>query len=99
MKYIFYIFVLIGFAFFTGAISAFVFKPTPVLTFHWRKLPGSPRLGRINSPNSRTTKITNLVKGTYSFELTVTNRLGQQGKDTMQVFVVEPNPVAFLEIK
>lgn len=59
--------------------------------FNWRMLSG-PNNPSIVNPNTAQTTVTNLVAGTYLFELTVTDDRGASAKDTVQVkIVVEEN--------
>ncbi|HEY5370531.1 MAG TPA: T9SS type A sorting domain-containing protein [Hanamia sp.] len=76
-----------------------------VVGYFWNQLSG-PSVSTILSNNTAVTNITNLVEGTYEFELTVTDTKGLTGKDTVSVTVasgrfarednslkVYPNPV------
>jgi hypothetical protein len=54
--------------------------------YEWTKISG-PSSFAIGNPNSTSTQISNLVAGTYQFELTVTDDQGATGKDTVQVRV------------
>lgn len=57
-----------------------------ISSYLWTKLSG-PSSGSITNANLSTAVITNLVQGTYLFELKVTDNLGATAKDTMQVIV------------
>ena len=54
----------------------------------WRKISG-PSSYKINSPNLLTTRVNDLVKGVYEFELTVKDDSGFIDADTMSVIVGE----------
>lgn len=54
----------------------------------WKKKSG-PSSYKLENPNSIKTKVSNLEKGIYEFELTVTNTNGLTGKDTVRVIVGE----------
>ncbi|HZF63727.1 MAG TPA: hypothetical protein VEZ55_04550 [Chitinophagaceae bacterium] len=54
----------------------------------WRKVSG-PANSLISNPNLLTTKVQNLQKGIYAFELTVTNASLKKGRDTVTVTVAE----------
>lgn len=55
----------------------------------WRKISG-PNSFVIDNPESMKTKVRNLVKGKYEFELTVTDKGGLTGKDSVIVDVYDP---------
>ncbi len=57
-----------------------------ILTFQWKKISG-PVSFFIQNPTFKSTKLTNLEKGVYQFELTVTDRPGLFAKDTVKVNV------------
>ncbi|MEO8413635.1 MAG: hypothetical protein ABI472_08240 [Ginsengibacter sp.] len=57
-----------------------------ISSYIWKKIAG-PSAFTLVSPNQAQTIVNNLVAGTYSFELTVTDNLGAQGKDTVSVQV------------
>jgi hypothetical protein len=61
-----------------------------IKSYNWSKVTG-PAQYMIVTPNLATTKVRNLVKGTYQFELTVTDGGGLISKDTMSVNVID-NP-------
>ncbi|MEO8720410.1 MAG: T9SS type A sorting domain-containing protein, partial [Ginsengibacter sp.] len=80
-------------------------KDGNITGYYWKQLSG-PSIIDIIEPASATPTISNLIGGTYSFELTVTDNGGKIGKDTMNVTValariaskvrrlnVFPNPV------
>ena len=52
-------------------------------------LKGSLNTATINNGTTLTPTFTNLIEGTYVFQITVTDNLGGTASDTMQV-VVEP---------
>lgn len=56
--------------------------------FNGKKKSG-PSSYKLENPNSIKTKVSNLEKGIYEFELTVTNTNGLTGKDTVRVIVGE----------
>jgi Predicted peptidase len=56
----------------------------------WKKVSG-PASFRIGSPNQASTTVSELVEGTYQFELTVTDNKGATGKATVNV-IVNPAP-------
>jgi parallel beta-helix repeat protein len=58
-----------------------------ISSYRWRSISG-PKEFTINSPTRSSTTASNLVKGTYNFELTVTDNLGATDKDTMVVTVL-----------
>lgn len=57
-----------------------------IASYQWTKIAG-PATFTIVSPTQASTVINNLVQGTYSFELRVTDNLGAIGRDTMTVTV------------
>ena len=57
-----------------------------ISAYSWKKIFG-PSSVIIASPNQSQTAIDNLIGGIYAFELTVTDNLGAQGKDTVSVTV------------
>ena len=57
-----------------------------ILSYSWSQISG-PSTSIILSANEPETKISNLIEGTYSFELTVTDNNGVEGKDTVSVTV------------
>ncbi|MDI1322034.1 MAG: PKD domain-containing protein [Algoriphagus sp.] len=59
-----------------------------LVAFNWRLLSG-PNSPSLINPNSPQTTVTNLVAGTYLFELTVTDDRGVSAKDTVLVIVFE----------
>jgi hypothetical protein len=61
-----------------------------ITRFSWKKIEGPSCT--IESPASAVTSIRNLEKGTYKFELTVTDSGGLTGKAVIQVYVVDPPP-------
>jgi hypothetical protein len=63
----------------------------------WEKISG-PAGYLIERPDSLQTVVRNLVRGTYLFELTVTDRGGLTGRDTVKVDVMEPINLAGYEL-
>lgn len=66
-----------------------------ITAYQWTKITG-PASGTITAASSTQTSVTNLVQGTYSFELRVTDNKGAIAKDTVVVTVKPVNqpPVA-----
>ena len=60
-----------------------------ITSYLWTKISG-PSLFNISNPNTIQTQLTNLMQGSYQFELKVTDAGGLYSKDTAQVTV---NPV------
>ena len=63
-------------------------KENNIASYYWKKLTG-PAGSSIDNPNSQETKVRGLQMGEYSFELTVTDLLGLQGRDTVKVSVLQ----------
>lgn len=63
----------------------------------WQKVSGPPSFV-FEKPNSVVTKVSSLEKGSYAFELTVTDKGGLSAKDTVAVFVQEPAPPGHGEV-
>ncbi len=57
-----------------------------ISSYSWKKIAG-PAAFTIVSPGQAQTVVNNLVAGTYTFELTVTDNLGAQGTDSVSVQV------------
>jgi len=57
-----------------------------ISSYRWNKISG-PSQYNISSSTKAQTSVSNLAKGVYQFELTVTDNLGKTGKDTVQVTV------------
>lgn len=57
-----------------------------IANFQWAKISG-PAPVTINNPVSSVTKASNLVKGIYQFELTVTDSAGLSATDTVKITV------------
>ena len=76
--------------------------PEHIETVLWNKITGQGSLV-IENPGSYKTKLRNLEKGIYIFELTVTNKAGLSGKDTVSVFVLEEgsyeNEIVFKDLQ
>lgn len=64
------------------------YSGTGIQSVLWRKISG-PSSFSIENPDLLTTKVQNLQKGIYIFELTVTNSSMLNGKDTVTVEVAE----------
>jgi hypothetical protein len=60
-------------------------KDGSIVSYSWKQISGS--VATITSENSPSVNITNLQEGTYTFELTVADNKGAQGKDTVNVTV------------
>ena len=60
-----------------------------VNTYLWKQLSGDPT-SIIDKPNLPTTKVSNLQKGDYAFELSATDAVGLTTRDTVALFVKEP---------
>jgi peptidoglycan hydrolase-like protein with peptidoglycan-binding domain len=58
-----------------------------LVAFNWSILSG-PNIPTLANPNSAQTTVTNIIAGTYIFELTVTDNRGASAKDTIQVKAV-----------
>jgi hypothetical protein len=61
--------------------------PEDIQTILWSKVAG-PVEPLIETPNSFETKVSNLEKGIYEFELTITDKAGLIDKDTVAVFIL-----------
>lgn len=64
-----------------------------IASFLWQKISG-PALFEMSDPASSINEVTNLVQGTYEFELTVANTQGTIDKDTIAILVMSSEPVA-----
>ena len=58
--------------------------------YEWRQISG-PVKGDAIYPGLKRMRVLNLQKGTYTFELTVTDKGGLATKDTVAVFIVDPD--------
>jgi hypothetical protein len=58
-------------------------------SYLWKKISG-PASYQVENPGSKQTKVSNLEKGTYEFEFTVTTKAGLSDKDTVSIHVYEP---------
>jgi len=56
---------------------------------HWKKISG-PASYVIEIPGSKYTKVSNLEKGRYEFEFTVTTKASSIDKDTISIHIYEP---------
>ena len=69
--------------------------------FVWKKISG-PSNSILETPNSLRTKVSNLEKGIYEFELTVMNKKGITAKDTVAVTVgeisISPKEIIFKDL-
>ena len=70
-------------------LPVFAGAQSKALKYRWRKISG-PAQYTILSPKSAITKIINLTKGVYKFELTVTNSYNLSARDTMTLTVNAP---------
>jgi hypothetical protein len=61
-----------------------------IATYSWTKVSG-PTGGNIQSANTASTNITSLIAGTYVYRLTVTDNVGAQSTDDVQI-TVNPAP-------
>lgn len=61
-----------------------------IVSYNWTKVSG-PAQYTLSNPNAATTTLSNLVEGTYTFELTVTDNKGLSDEDIV-VITVSPNP-------
>ncbi|HSC52246.1 MAG TPA: PKD domain-containing protein [Phnomibacter sp.] len=61
------------------------------LTYKWSKIAG-PGVFNIANTNTANTTLSNLIAGTYRFELLVTDNYAIESRDTVQVNVVNPLP-------
>lgn len=57
-------------------------------SYHWRKISG-PAKANIKNANAAATQVIGLTKGTYRFELMVTDNIGATKTDTVQVTVLD----------
>ncbi|WP_276485222.1 PKD domain-containing protein [Paraflavitalea pollutisoli] len=60
------------------------------IAYRWAKT-GGPAQSTLSNPTAASTPLTNLVAGTYTFELTVTDNFGLTSKDVVTV-TVNPRP-------
>jgi len=67
-----------------------------IRTVLWSKISG-PSSFLIEHPDSLTTKLSNLEVGVYQFSLTITDSMGLQGKDTINV-TVDAAPTSALSV-
>jgi hypothetical protein len=66
-----------------------------ITSYAWTKISG-PAQFSISTPGNATTKVRNLVLGTYRFELRVTDSRGFVSRDTLSVIVSSTLPVRLL---
>lgn len=59
-----------------------------IRSYQWKKISGPS--ASLRGTNASTLKASNLLAGTYDFELTVTDNKGATGKDRMKVVVAKP---------
>ena len=69
--------------------GSFIDMPYDILNQSWRKISG-PSSAVIITPQSFRTTVLNLEKGIYEFELTVTDKGGLTGRDTVSIDVYDP---------
>jgi hypothetical protein len=69
--------------------SASTDKENNIVSYHW-KLVAGPSGVNIAKPNSPQTKVENLVKGIYYFDLTVLDKVGHESKANVTVTVWDP---------
>lgn len=70
-------------------LAGFAMSPSAITSYSWKKMSG-PASYSIASPGSHRTEVTNLEKGTYEFELEVTDSSGWTGRDSVSVYVYDP---------
>ncbi|KAA9039312.1 T9SS type A sorting domain-containing protein [Ginsengibacter hankyongi] len=58
-----------------------------IVAYQWSQISG-PSGANITSPNTAATTVTNMVEGTYQFQLTVTDNSGATGSATVNIRVV-----------
>ena len=64
------------------------------ITFHWKKLSGPADL-LISNASESIARISNLKRGTYSIQLTITSKSGKVAMDTGNIYIIENRaPVA-----
>ena len=72
-----------------------------IKSYRWEKISG-PLSYTFENQDSRSTKVRNLRKGVYEFELTITDKEGLTGKATTTVTVIEmtknPNEIIFHDL-
>ncbi len=59
-----------------------------IVSYEWKKVSGPSQFSLV-SPRQFQTSVTNLTKGIYYFELSVTDEKGATGKDTVEIIVEE----------
>jgi len=57
-----------------------------IVAYAWLKIAG-PAAGNISNANAAIATVSNLVQGTYRYQLTVTDNSGAIDRDTMQIVV------------
>lgn len=73
-------------------------KENNIASYYWKILTG-PAGSTLDNPNSPETIVRGLQMGEYSFELTVSDLPGLQGRDTVNVFVIGQNEVIFKDLE
>tara|TARA_R100000935_G_scaffold37280_1_gene58350 strand:+ start:1112 stop:2140 length:1029 start_codon:yes stop_codon:yes gene_type:complete len=75
--------------------SASTDADNPITGYNWSKISGPAAYSFINAKEAKT-QVTDLQKGVYQFELTVTNSLGLSGKGVVQISVFQDNSSAIV---
>lgn len=66
-----------------------VYDPAQVKSFHWNLVSGDPMV-KIESPDQRMTRVSNLKAGHYLFSFTITSANQQSTIDSIQIAVIAP---------
>lgn len=78
----------------SATLEAIIFS-YDIKSILWTKIAG-PASYTIENPKALKTQVTNLVKGNYEFEITVTNKKGLYTRDTIKILVRETPPPAIV---